>query len=148
VTETDHVSFGLLSHKAAERDNWRDAGKKEKDRRSQTLNVDAVFYHTGVHLGVVAVLHVVDHTAEKPVGVQQQQQQQLQKCTDGTNLRRDVMSVCVLVHMVVDYTKNRYIAVLHLAMNNDNNIKNYYFMKCIGEVKIERRKMTRCHRVL
>ena len=64
--ETDHVSIGLLAHKSAERDDWRNACEEEKDGGSETLHVDAVLQHTGVHPRIVTVLHVINHTSEKP----------------------------------------------------------------------------------
>ena len=66
MCETDHVSLGLLTHQSAERHNGWDTREEEEDSGGETLHVDAILQHTGVHPRVVAVLDVIDHTPEKP----------------------------------------------------------------------------------
>ena len=59
------MSIGLLAHESTKRHNRRDARKEEEDGGRETLHVDTILQHTGVHPRIVAVLHVVDHTPEK-----------------------------------------------------------------------------------
>ena len=66
MCETDHVSVSFLTHQSTERNDGWDTGEEEEDSRRETLHVDTIPQHTGVHPRVVTVLYVVDHTAEKP----------------------------------------------------------------------------------
>ena len=65
MAATDHMSIGLLAHESTKRHNRRDTRKEEEDGGRETLHVDTILQHTGVHPRIVAVLHVVDHTPEK-----------------------------------------------------------------------------------
>jgi len=67
VRETYHVTVCLLTHETSECNDGRDAGEEEKDDGRQTLHVDTVSQHAGVHPRVVAVLHVFHHSSEKSV---------------------------------------------------------------------------------
>ena len=59
------MSTSLLAHESTERNDGWDAGEEQEDGRRQTLHVDTVFDHAAVHPGIVAVLHVVEHTSEE-----------------------------------------------------------------------------------
>jgi len=62
---TDHVSVRLLSHQAAERHDWCDAGEEQENGRRQTLWMKSVFYIGAVF--AVTLSDVVDQTAAESV---------------------------------------------------------------------------------